>query len=638
MDNKKIIVFWDDNGFNAEIEKNKTFKVCCNQSEFNALDEKTLREAQGFLVLCELSWNHESAQIPRVEFGGIRLVQHFIRKKLGLRTPVVFSSICTQNQILNQFNLPDTGIIATPALNHFFVQLPCNPDGFLKAFQGKKPMNNDELVYTQMLYCDSKGTLYRIKHAIGKGSEEDNEELRHQIEMVINKDFGNDKILIEKLNATNNLGDFCQELIDKIESPLPPTLSDTFICEKADDQIELLILEDNANDKNVKNFIKYIHKANVELEKRDPFFLFREPKLVLNLDEFRKKFKKEYNRLVVICDIEIRNELGELVALGFDVVKECLNTPKSPSPLYYIVSNVSRSVYDQIKVPGIRRIRLKEEAFGSRDRIEAFLYGIKDIMDNRKTWSEQIKDSNVLVFNMLYEHIQKTSVYPTAFSKKTKLGLLGVEKLESYQELENCVRNKSLELIKKFLGLCNSLWMEEDSLSDNYDAVCCDMREYIYPERKKNETLEDKERRKRSIGFGNGKFIGDIMDKVQNDQPLDVNDISNFVIKLIHRRFFLYLTEFLQDEKYQEIVKKSGVLLEDVACQAISSLYKGGVSKEGKEQNQSKCLRETLLFSDNSYEVQLSLEEEAFVDSIKEKGIDAFDFSSEEAIQQLNFD
>ena len=114
MNNKKIVVFWDNNGIAKALKENKEFIVCGNQNEFNGLSKKALKEAKGFLVLCELNWNHEKAYVHRTEYGGIRLVQRFIRDKMNLKAPVVFTSNDTAKNICEAN--PENKIIRTPAL------------------------------------------------------------------------------------------------------------------------------------------------------------------------------------------------------------------------------------------------------------------------------------------------------------------------------------------------------------------------------------------------------------------------------------------------------------------------------------------------------------------------------------------
>lgn len=190
------------------MNKNNTFTVCNCQSKFLALDNKELKKAKGFLVLCELNWDDIDSEISSsLEFAGIRLVQRFIRKKMSLKAPVVFVSAKTERYICS-IN-PENKIIRTPALKHHFVNLLDLPENIESIFEGKEYMTDTELAYTKLLYCDTKGLLVKINHVLEGRNKAEQEKYRKDIEHVLEQEYGNDANVMEEYHNTKDLSIFC---------------------------------------------------------------------------------------------------------------------------------------------------------------------------------------------------------------------------------------------------------------------------------------------------------------------------------------------------------------------------------------------------------------------------------------------
>ena len=118
------------------------------------------------------------------------------------------------------------------------------------------------------------------------------------------------------------------------------------------------------------------------------------------------------------------------------------------SHVYYIVTNVTRSFYDQIKIPGISRIRLKEEVFGSDEKINRFLYGIKEAVDSK----QQPKSDCQYIFDKLNTYIKNESNYPIGYQfNYMKERKEEQKELNSLNELENVVRRETTKLVHVFL-------------------------------------------------------------------------------------------------------------------------------------------------------------------------------------------
>lgn len=659
MANKKnIIVCWNNNGY-KEILNNAFYssedyniKVFTSFDFFSQLGKndteikKALKDYLGFVVLCELQWNHEKTNSPYLEFQGITFVQRYLRDRLGLKVPVVFTSFLDAKDIispeLEPKLRPDAGIIMTPALQHRFVRLPAKPDELLKPFGEMRKMSDTELVYTQMQYCNEIGFLRQIKHNAEGRNIKDLESFRQQLAFVIDKLFGGNPKLLEDCKQTKEINAFCEKLINQLEkdtksiSVKDSILDPDFVCRKESEQISILILEDDAKDENVCHFIDYIKEQNEIYKQNNSLFLFREPVVDDNIEEFKEDFADgpaityhDYTFDVVICDIEIRNREGMLVSLGFNVIDDILTSKKKP--IYYIVTNVSRSLYDQIKKESIKRIRLKNEVFGDEGRIRTFLYGIKEAKEQKDSENEALDVKQL--FDRLFGYIVNDDFGAFDYNNKKKKEYI---KITSYAELEEVVRTRSLELIKEFLKCFNEKQLPRNNGElenyQTYNANCAIMRKYIsdYVGKGNDGMLKDYRKHKATKKY---------------EDPTDV-ELANFTTKLILRRFFLYIRNFVKhykiDNSVEEFMKqyddKRKMWVNDIACRAIStdckalktSKYRNEYEPEysKKEDNkkgntQSHCFDVTMLFSttednpDKDNALIITDDERAFLDVLE---------------------
>lgn len=598
MNKKTIIVFWDNNKFWVN---NKDYIVCSSHSEFNDLDEATLKNARGFLVLCELPWDHESEEIPRTEFGGIRLVQRFIRNKMSLKAPVVFASFSDAKTICDRHS--EYSIIKTPALKHLFVRLPASPEELYGTFEELENMTGTELAYTKLVFCDMKGVLVQINHVLEGRSKTEQDKYRKVIEYILRDQFNNDDVLIQQYRNTKDLSDFCKTLLARFEATGTHQGYDGFLHEQNHKTIKILMIEDEPEkDGNVKRFVEYIQDMEHNASQNDtpPLFSITVEQNMNNVAYNKMTGRKKYKVAdfdVVICDIEIRDEEGKLVTMGFNVVEKMAKETKRP--LYYIVTNVSRSFYDQIKIPYVRRIRLKKEVFGTKENIETFLYGIKEVYDNREAEAAEKVYKCETLLNKFSDFIKKDG--------------------EKYNAIEEEVRMKCMNLIKQFLLLFSAnRFIYKDGDGRNFivfEDNCKAMREHI----------------KETIGLGNGNLDKNIAKREKNNQDLTDKDVADFVVRLVLRRFFLYVKGFIDRydlmesfNGYKEIkgvekVNKRKVFsCNDIACRAIGDQFKTLVDEyEGETTRpQSHCLDETLLYAVRE-PLRLTEEEQAFVDALE---------------------
>ena len=584
--------------------------------------KQRIADIDGLVVPCELTWNHEGTGFNASDYKGISLVQYLRSQKNCISIPIVFTSFDDKKDIIK--SKKDAEIIRTPALQHRFINImQVNDlwDSVLTTFKEMRKLNDAELKYTQLQYCDLEGMLKQIKHAI-RSNPKNREHYKKQIEYILAKDFSNNESLLEEYRRSEDLEAFCLHLINIYENKTDVVEDNNeFICKNGESPISILYLEDNVKDENADRFIKFIEKQQSENNN----YRFK-IKQIDNPDECYKKYNKFD---VIIADIEILNKDEELIALGSEVVKKLIK--EGAKKLFYIVTNVTRSFYDEIKIPGINRIRLKQEVFGSDEKIATFLYGIKEAIDHRQDDETKYKR----VFDKLYAYINNSDNYNPVITYKFKK--CPKESANSYFDLENAIKVKTLELVKKFLSLCydnqeSFVPNETGDVFNAYDNVCFVMKDYV----------------SESVGKGESKLTKKVTQQDNNNETIKTEDnIKEFINRLVLRRFFVYIREFVihygiksDGDEYHD-ADSTYITVSDLACRAINGA-KGSYKKYNKEgnistPNQSKCLSGALMLSEKEEEMYelLDKEERAFIAAIKEQKDTIFDFTSEDKIQNL---
>ena len=657
---KRIVICWNNNGYVDKLNeslKDYNVTVFTSFEYFERLGETDserrmkLKEYDGFVVLCELQWNHNIREAGNLsDFLGIALVQGYLRREMGLKAPVVFTSFMEEKEIVLQ--KPNYSIIMTPALQHEFVRLPAQPEALVESFSKMRFMSDTELVYTQMLYCDFLGLLKQIKHNSEGRRADEQEFFRRQVKYVIEKQFRGDAILIKDLERAKDVGVFCESLMKElsVEEPdlsVSKVINLDYACERESEQLRTLILEDDPNDFNVNRFIEYIVKQNKIYKENGKYYLFQEPVKVSTKEDFNASLSR-FIYHIVVCDIEIR-ECGKLISLGFNIAVEAAK--HKTKPLYYIVTNVTRSFYDQIKFSSIRRIHLKKEVFGSEESIARFLYGIKEVNVQRQEDEVDSKSDCEIVFDRLYEYVKKNDF--VLFEYRWKTGRFKAN-ISSYDELESVVKEESVKLIKQFLlyfveisqGGKNGVYFYTSSvqaMKDNnfvaFNVGCEAMRNHI-----------------KSIIAPNEKFLEKFLKSViRSDNPYKdptKEHLQKFIIRLILRRFFLYVREFVEKYHVYDSAKYFAKKFDqnenriftssDIACRAINVAYKDiygekVIRKDNSFNEQGRVLERILLISSDRNPEYLTIEEEDFLNCLKKKKDKAFPMDKK-AIEKLNFD
>lgn len=628
----------------------RTFMICRSYADLNNI--KKINDYDGIVIPCELSWDAERTDCEATQFAGISLAQRL--RENGVIVPIVFTAFFLGEHIIKIRK--DAEIIRTPALQHKLVNmlLITGWKDIFRSFDDMRPMNQGELKYTQLLYCSLRGMLVQIKHSISGCSNKD--DFRGQIKYVLDKKFNDNKDLITEFNQTDDLELFCQKLINLMDNPKEMMSTskkddDTeFICNEEEEPIRIVYLEDNEKkDSNAHRFVEYVKKKNDETKERNKGkkegeqkekFRFAPIKIKTSTDNLEKWYK-DYD--VFIADIDIKNEKEEVVALGFEVVRHLIEDLGALNHVYYIVTNVTRSFYDQIKIPGIKRIRLKEEVFGSDEKINRFLYGIKEAVDSK----QPPKSDCQFIFDKLYTYVKNESNYPIWYKFNYMAGreeLTSAETQSGYDMLEMVVRTETAKLVQAFLlgfvklNSSNNCLLKDKVLFNAFNKTCENMQVYIGGE-------EDEETGKKKnngrYGRGNSKLVSTMMTK-KNEVPTPSN-VNAFIVRLVLRRFFFYVREFINYYQIKAIgdkINEGGreLSINDLACRAIGPK---GAYKEYDEDGtgQTKCLTETLMLTEdeNKLESMLTDEEKKFVVFLTEHRTVSFDYSNKTRIESINF-
>lgn len=599
----KIIVCWNDDAFGREL-KNKAkedacnYEVCISKKDWDKYKIRTeVKKVKILIVLCELSWDHDTTVAPLTEFRGISLAQH-LRAELGYKFPIVFLSILSPEQLVASPSIY-ADIVLTPALQHAFLQLPINatPRNLLSTFfeySNKLRMQNDkDLAYTRMFYCDVQGIIKRIRHSIN-GANRD--KLIRQLKSLVEIEFPNKQNELNELLANSgNLSRFCDTLIESRAK----AYSVLALNEKAK---RILYIEDDIEDAYVKKFCEYCNRH------KDEFDLH----IVSDKSELESVWKEGYSNYfadqdIVICDIELRYD-GKLEYMGYDIIDKM--TAKSKKPVYYIVTNMSRSVYDQIKTDAVKRITLKSEVWGAETNIEKFLYGVKEVLKDREANLQQTRKDCDIVFNYFYSYMKTWDPFVEIEYKDVKdmgttITMCGWKKINQF------VDQKALQMFDFFTGKYNDI--KKTSNGTNAFLIfnrCCEAM------RKK---LDENNLR--------GGKEWNAMDMTNIPSPKDLN---RFVKILVLRRFFLRVKKWVCGndimvalEEYRD-GKGQKLSLQDLSFRAVGGQYKTlskskddwfaqNLETEGVVRLQSR-FDATLLWAAKS--MQLTEEEKEFVNWI----------------------
>lgn len=611
--------------------------VCTSFKELNiVLNSDT--KIDGIIVLCDLDWNDYNSTD---DYKGISLVQRFIRYEKKMIIPIVFTSTDSLHAIIKE--RPDANIIATPVLQHKFVQWSLVIEDLFHCFDNMKELTKRQLEYALNRFCDLKGLLSHIKHNCSNDSIDS---YKAQLLYVVKKLFNNDNIKLNEVQAASSdkeIAKICEKYIHELQSDNDVAnikIAD-YICDSEEKQLRTLILDDNENDEYTNRLVRCMNKICDAVSSKNFTCSITKPVVTRNIDDFFKELDNNslpYNN--IILDVEIWNKNDELVALGFDIAEEVRTRMTTPVQIN-MITNITRSLHsrliDNYNNDVIKGIYLKEEILSSDTQTIRFINSINQEWNNYYNFFKTPQFDCCKVYQKLITTVKRrlpgTVKMEIDFDKISNVGKtdLRIYMISNYDELDVVVKDISTALIKRFLSEFPNTgtgitW-------EIYDTVCTKMRGVISD----------------SIGLGNEKLIDKIMGKkkVASKKP-DSDDIINFIYRLVLRRFFLYLKLFINNYgliiEFDELKKKAGredvkwkYRDADLACRAISKQFKRPyIDEDYNTSKQSKCLTETLLYSIKVDEKdQLAEEEKAFKEAVI-KNQDSFNCNAN--INNLTFE
>jgi hypothetical protein len=266
---------------------------------------------------------------------------------------------------------------------------------------------------------------------------------------------------------------------------------------------DIIYLEDElSKDKRIQKLQEIAKQENCNFECYNSF-----DKMKQSISRFSEKYD------IVICDIEIwkkKDGIDILTGLGFSYIDELLKTGYN-KPVYIILTNISRNFHDNITrlIPGIRKIFQKDEVLNSEQSIKSFIKWLKiETTKNKKLLVEKNKTTKTQeIFNRYYNHIKETPALTITVGKMTKY-------CEKYQEIES--------LIQTHLTFLITSWKTKREKNPTVN-ICAYVSSKI--------SMADEIKQLGSVGQYNK----------QNTEIITEKLINSFIVKLIVRRFIIYI-------------------------------------------------------------------------------------------------
>jgi hypothetical protein len=234
----------------------------------------------------------------------------------------------------------------------------------------------------------------------------------------------------------------------------------------------------------------------------------------------------------IICDIEIWDKPIEdndrlLVSLGYDFIQQMISNGFG-SKVYFILTNCSRSLYADIKghiSNAMIEFDCKDDVLTSEKTIKKYIERIKRVLNSRKEMQKEQKGEREITFDYFINYINNKSNYP--FS----LRINELHKVSDPESMGLFIKKKCDELIDQF---------KQIEIKKQYLTT-----EFVIP----SHPLAPLRTLCASLGYGSE--IRSI------PQHITDKDITSFVLKLIIRRFVIYLTLHFFKKEENKILQKT---------------------------------------------------------------------------------
>lgn len=361
-----------------------------NLSDKRKTKKKTqTKDIYGLIILCELTWdlakNKNERKSNYSAMSGIEFIKW--QRKKNIKVPIVFVSFLSRCQQINLF--PKNEIISTPALGHFYQQLPSKPEEWLNAL-GKtkgKLLCSPELEDIKRHFCTPENMLAELKHDLNKyryitepGRHEKFEKIFRKIEDILGYSV-NAKIK-ELRNLQHDTDEKYQDKIKQIGDALDDFSKGiteeklTFI--KSNRSIQIVLLDDEIDtDLRLNEFLSKMKGHGL---------------IVHCFQDTDKAFEKiqadNNNHLdIIICDLRIWNnsEVPRLMSQmqGYTFLNKCAELGRTYT--YVVFSALPRNFLMQHF--GIRTETLYKNGVLAND------YSMVNFIANLIEWGESNKIS-----------------------------------------------------------------------------------------------------------------------------------------------------------------------------------------------------------------------------------------------------
>lgn len=499
--------------------------------QLNLLDKrKTKKKTQtkdidGLIILCELTWslakNKNEGKSNYSAMVGIEFIKW--QRKKNIKVPVVFVSFLSRYQ---QINLsPKNEIISTPALGHFYQQLPSEPEEWLNALEETKGklLSSPELEDIKRHFCTPENMLAELKHDLNKyidstepGRHDKFEKIFRKIENIMG-DSVNAKIK-ELRNLRHDTDEKYQDKIKQIGDALDNFIKDITgkkpTIKTFNKSIQIVLIDDEIDiDKRFEKFLKIIK------ENRLIVYYFK------NTNEaFEKILADNKNQIdIIICDLRIWNnsEVPRLMSQiqGYTFLDKCAKLGRTYT--YVVFSALPRNFL--MKHFGIRTETLYKNGVLANE------YSMVNFIANLIEWAESNKVS-----------IEENRNYKKVFVKCLNWYRNNVDK----ESIDYQVQEKVEPIIKEF-----------ETFQKSFPPDCIGQKAYSCMDCELNKVL--------GIQKGNKNHISTIENikseykLPENWNPENGDHIQNLIIKFAARRLFLFY--------YYSLRKLNCILSKDIA-------------------------------------------------------------------------
>lgn len=588
-----ILICWNPGDYSKQLCKDG-YKVATSYAEFkdkykgpdtireqSEIPDKRKKKQEsvevridGLVVLCELTWGLSTEKANKQSaysaMSGIEFVKERRRQKMTI--PVVFVSFLSRAQ---QLKLSTTNeIISTPALGHFYEQLPSRPESWIETLNkfDQKLLSDPELEDIKSHFCDPEGMLGELKHDLRKYLDSTDIDRSKKFEVVfrrIEDIVGQScKSSLEQLKKLQHISDEdYNEKIEKISRAIDNFIQslkpDKITKIVPDNSIEVVFLDDEMNtDKRFETLLQLIRKNNLVVHP------FTDP------DEAFKKVEndKENHIQIIITDNRIwnnsKNSCPRLMdqMQGYTFLKKCSDLGRTYT--YVVLSALPRNFL-------MHQYGLRTETL-YKNGVLANEYSMLNFIRNLMDWGEANKNSLATKFSANPNFIAGYNWYRDRSGRKS---------------IDAEIYNKIANIIPIFNS--KVLWSVDNCVSKPGKLDCTNCKIYTNLPKKsadKFKTLTDFRSNYSRLSWN----------------PLKKTDTKNLKNKFAVRRLFFFYVFSLR--------KYNCLLAEDIA----DNLVDRGYIKENGDYKLTCSLEayKTLWITKNNVESHVTPEDAEFLNSL----------------------